>query len=280
MGIIEQLEKPGFRPSKSDRILIQYIREHPAEVPYTAIAELAQKSGVGESTITRFAKKMDCENLHEFKVKLAEELSQRKSQQIINSNIAFDEPAFVTGQKLLAADINVLEKTLASMPEGIIERCAETLMHAKEISFIGLGNSGFTAMDSAYKFFRIGLRCRGYDNSHDMIMAAALAKPGDLFVAVSHSGESREILQTVRLARQNGAGSIAITAESDSGIAGEAAAILSYAAKETVLETGSVTTKMAQIFVMDLIYTQIVKEMAGTASENKKKTALAMKLLG
>ena len=36
---------------------------------------------------------------------------------------------------------------------------------------------------------------------------------------------------------------------------------------------------MAQIFVVDLIYTQIVKEMAGTALENKKKTALAMNLL-
>ena len=279
MGIIEQLENPGFRPSKSDRILFQYIREQAAEIPYTAIAELAQKSGVGESTITRFAKKMGYENLHEFKVKLAEELSQRKGRQIINSNIALDEPALVTGQKLLAADINVLEKTLASMPEGIIERCSKTLMHAETISFIGLGNSGFTAMDFAYKFFRIGLPCKGYDNSHDMIMAAALAKPGDLFVAISHSGESREALQTVRLACKNGAESVAITAETDSTIAREAAIILSYAAKENLLETGSVMTKMAQIFVMDLIYTQIVKEMAGTALENKKKTALAMNLL-
>ena len=279
MGIIEQLDKPGFRPSKLDRALLKYIREQPAEVPYTAIAELAQKSGVGESTITRFAKKMGYDNLHEFKVKLAEELTQRKGRRIINSNIAFDESALVTGQKLLAADISVLEKTLASMPEGIVERCSKALMQAKEISFIGLGNSGFTAMDSAYKYFRIGLHCKGYDNSHDMIMAAALARPGDLFVAVSHSGESREVLQTVRLAVKNGAASVAITAEVDSSIARETAIVLSYAAKENLLETGSVTTKMAQFFVMDLIYTQIVKEMAGTALENKKKTALAMDLL-
>ncbi|MCH3960146.1 MAG: hypothetical protein LKE51_12630 [Selenomonas sp.] len=52
--------------------------------------------------------------------------------------------------------------------------------------------------------------------------------------------------------------------EVDSSIAKEAAIVLSYAAKENLLETGSVTTKMAQIFVMDLVYTQIVKEMAGT----------------
>ena len=68
MGIIEQLDKPGFRPSKLDRALLKYIREQPAEVPYTAIAELAQKSGVRESTITRFSKKMCYNKLHEFKV--------------------------------------------------------------------------------------------------------------------------------------------------------------------------------------------------------------------
>ena len=46
-----------------------------------------------------------------------------------------------------------------------------------------------------------------------------------------------------------------------------------------MLETGSILVKMAQFFVMDLIYTQVVKELDESAVINKQKTTEAMQLL-
>ena len=279
MGVLEQLEQPDFRPSRLDRCLLEYIREHAAEVPHTAIARLAEQSGVGEATITRFARKMGYSGLQAFKLALAEELTESTKRYIINSDISPTESSLVTGRKLLDANIGTLEKTLESLPENCIERCADCMLEAQRLFFIGLGNSGFVAMDSAYKFYRIGLDSRAMDDSHTMLIMASLAQPGDVVVAVSHSGASEEVRKALQLAKQNGAGAIAVTSDKASSIGRLADIHITYEAKESVLETGSITSKLAQFFIMDLIYTQIVKASPGRAAENKKKTAEATALL-
>ena len=141
---------------------------HVDAVPHTAIAHLAAESGVGEATITRFVKKMGFSSLQAFKLALARELTETSHRYIINNNIEAGETALETGRKLLDVNIGTLEKTLAALDEGVIERCAELMRQAKRLQFIGLGNSGFIALDSAYKFYRIGMESTGLDNGHSM----------------------------------------------------------------------------------------------------------------
>ena len=278
-SILEQLQAPEFKASKTDRILMEYIRANVENVPHTAIAHLAADSGVGEATITRFVKKMGFPNLSGFKLALARELTESSHRYIINNNIEAGESALETGRKLLDVNIGTLEKTLESLSDGVIERCAALMCAAKRLQFIGLGNSGFIAQDSAYKFYRIGLESFGLDNGHSMMIMAALARPGDVVAAVSHSGHSPEVLKAVRLAKENGATIIAITANRTSPLCEISNLVVPYQAEETLLETGSISVKIAQFFIMDLIYTQIVKEKPEMAVENKKRTTQAVNLL-
>ena len=278
-SILEQLQEPEFKASKSDRILMKYIQGNVESVPHTPIAHLSMDSGVGEATITRFVKKMGFANLPAFKLALARELTESSHRYIINNNIEAGETALETGRKLLDVNIGTLEKTLEALADGVIEHCAALMCEAKRLQLIGLGNSGFIAQDSAYKFYRIGLESFGLDNGHSMMIMAALARPGDVVAAVSHSGQSPEVLKAVQIAKENGASIIAITANQASPLCKEADLIVPYQAEETVLETGSISVKIAQFFIMDLIYTQIVKEKPEMAVENKKRTTQAVNML-
>ena len=279
ISILEQLDKPEFRPSKSDRAFMEYIRANAHAVPHTAIARLAAAAGVSESTITRFAKKMGYDSLQAFKVALAEELTEGTNRYIINRNIQAAESARDTGRKLLDANIGTLEKSLQLLPDGLIERCADWIREAPRLRFIGLGNSGFVARDAAYKFYRIGMDSMGLDNSHEMIIMASLVRPDDVILAVSHSGNSNEVRQTQGLAKKNGAKVILVTANRQAAMKAYADECVIYEAKESLLETGSITVKIAQFFLLDLIYTQVVKVMSDRAIENKQKTAQALSLL-
>ena len=107
----------------------------------------------------------------------------------------------------------------------------------------------------------------------------ALIQPGDVVIAISHSGASKEIVQAARLAKQNGARLIAITANSGSELRDCADLCISYRTRETMLETGSIVTKLTQVFIIDLIYTQVVKERPETSVKNKQRTADAVNLL-
>lgn len=279
MKLLERLENPDIKISKSDRKFIKYIKNNVETISHTVIAKLSEESGVGEATITRFVKKMGFKNLQEFKLALAEELKEKSNRYIINSRIDSNESSLITGRKLIDITIGTLEKTLESMPKNIIEKCAKNIRNAKHLFFIGLGNSGFTALDSAYKFYRIGIDASGSDNSHDMIIMASLAKEGDVFIAISHTGESPEIWQTIKLAKKNGVKTILITSDKERQLEKDVDFFITYEAKESLLETGSILVKMAQFFVMDLIYTQVVKELDESAVINKQKTTEAMQLL-
>ena len=79
---------------------------------------------------------------------------------------------------------------------------------------------------------------------------AALARAGDVLVAVSHSGHSPEVMKAVQLARENGAAVIAITANRKSPLCTAADLVVPYQAEETMLETGSISVKIAQFFIM------------------------------
>lgn len=276
MSILFQLEKPAFRPSKADQKLLAYLRENASMVPRMTISELAKACQAGEATVTRFVKKLGFGSMQEFKVALAAELTKNSRNYIINRDIAIGESALVTGRKLLEANVSTLERTLSALPDGLLEDCARQILAARRIVFIGLGNSGFTAKDSAYKFFRIGLNSVGIDNSHDMVMTAALAGKGDVVLAVSQSGKSPEVLHTLKMAYEHGAVCLLVTANRQAGQRAFIHRCIAYEAKESLLETGSITAKLAQFFIMDLLYTQVVKEIPEKALENKRRTAEAV----
>lgn len=278
MSILEQLESPTFKVTKSDKLLITYIKENIEDVFYKPISQIAKESNIGEATITRFVKKMNFNGLQDFKVTLAQEISTMNKKNIINKNIQNDEPALDTAKKLLNSNITTLENTVEIINSTDVHNCARLIINAKKVYFIGIGYSGIIAQDSNYKFMRIGLNCVSFDSSHTMIMMSSIMEEGDLIVAISHSGETEEIIKTVKLARDNNAKIISITENKNSELKDISDVHLSYVSGETVLETGSISSKLAQFFIIDLVYTQVVKELSNEAIERKIKTTNAIKL--
>ena len=280
MGIIENLESPNFKVTKSDKILIEYIKNNIKDVFYKPISQIAKESNIGEATITRFSKKMGFNGLQDFKVTLAQEISSlSKNKNIINSNIENNEPVVDTAKKLLISNINTLESTVDIINGQDIHKSSQLIINAKRIYFVGIGYSGIIAQDSNYKFMRIGLNCVSFDSSHTMIMMASIMEKGDLLIAISHSGETDEIIKTVKLAKENEVDVISITKKKESSLKDISDIHLEYISEETLLETGSISSKLAQIFLIDLIYTQVVKEISSEAIDRKIKTTDAIKTL-
>lgn len=278
MSILEQLESPTFKVTKSDKLLIAYIKENIDDVFYKPISQIAKESNIGEATITRFVKKMNFNGLQDFKVTLAQEISTINKKNIINKNIQNDEPALDTAKKLLSSNVTTLENTVEIINSKDVHDCARLIINANKVYFIGIGYSGIIAQDSNYKFMRIGLNCVSFDSSHTMIMMSSIMEEGDLIIAISHSGETEEIIKTVKLAKANNAKIISITENKNSELKDISDVHLSYVSGETVLETGSISSKLAQFFIIDLVYTQVVKELSNEAIERKIKTTNAIKL--
>lgn len=280
MSILEKLDTPDFKATKSDKLLIEYIKNNLEEVVYKPISQIAKEINIGDATITRFARKMGFSSLQDFKVTLAQEISTNvNNKNIINSSIENDEPAIDTAKKLLNSNINILANTVDILNGEDIHRCSELIANARRIYFIGIGYSGIIAQDSNYKFMRIGLNCSSFDSSHTMIMMSSIMEEGDLIIAISHSGETQEVIKAVKIAKENNVKIISITENKESSLKEISDVHLGYISGETILETGSISSKLAQIFIIDLVYTQVVKEKFNESLERKLKTTNAIKLI-
>ncbi|WP_296897030.1 MurR/RpiR family transcriptional regulator [uncultured Megamonas sp.] len=279
MKILHQLDRPKFKASKSDKILIKYIKENAEKFCTTPIALLATKCKVSEATITRFVRKMGFSSLQLFKLTLTEEMVKNEKRTIISRDITSNESIIITANKLLANNIATLEQTVSDLDEETLLKTVNMLKESERIFFIGLGNSGFVADDSAYKFMRIGFNTRGIDNSHLIMLHMALLHENDVVVVISHSGESFEIIKAVELAKKNSTKLIVITSNRDTVLKEYADACIFYETRESTLETGSITTKLTQIFIIDLLYTQVVKDTMDLASAFKQRTTEAINIL-
>lgn len=278
MSILKQLEEPNFKATKSDKILIEYIKKNIEDVFYKSISQIAKESGIGEATITRFSKKMGYSGLQDFKVTLAREISGLQNRKIINRSIENDEGVMESARKLFNSDIRILENTFNIIDGDDIEKATDMIINAKKIFFMGIGYSGMTAEDSNYKFTRIGFNCMALDSSHNMIMMASIMDEDDVVVAISHSGETDEMIKAVKIAKSNGASVISVTEDKSSRLKDISDISLGYFSGESILETGSISSKMAQFFIIDLVYTQVVKEKSSEVVERKIKTTDAIKL--
>ena len=59
---------------KSEKLVADFILEHPADVVASTMAQAAEKMGVSEPTLNRFCKALNYSGFNEFKLTLAQQL--------------------------------------------------------------------------------------------------------------------------------------------------------------------------------------------------------------
>ena len=276
MGILEQLENPKFKATKSEKTLIKYIKSDLDNIIYKSISIIAKESGVGEATITRFTKKLGFNGFQDFKVTLAKEISNKKNTSIINLHVHRDESVTETANKMLKSSINILEQKVKQIDLDLMCKCRDLIMNAKRVYFIGIGYSGIAATDINYKFMRIGFTTVPVTDSHTMVIMSSITNDDDVIVAISNSGTTKEVIKTVKQAKENGTKIITLTEDSDNPLRKLSDYELTYTSAETIFETGSISSKIPQIFLLDLLYTEVIKEMFSEAVEKKIKTTSAI----
>ena len=162
--------------------------------------------------------------------------------------------------------------TLAPFDFEELKKVTQALRMAKRIILFGVGSSGLTAEDFKFKLMRIGYPIDAVTNNHFMYMQASLMKEGDVAIGISHTGYSEETYKSLKLAKENGAITIALTHNMRSPITNVSDYVLVNGNRQGHIQGDSLGTRMTQLFVLDLIYMLIVQANPGSALEFKQKT--------
>lgn len=268
--------------TKSEKKVAYIVTQNPKQVMYSSITDLAEIAGVGDTTIIRFCRKLGFKGYQNFKMALAQEISSNNNASgvVLNEEILDDDTTEEVIQKLYAINSHAMQETLSLLKQEQVLQAIKIIEKSKKVHFYGIGASGVTALDAKYKFMRIGLNVDSFTDGHIMAMDASLMGKEDTVIGISYSGSTKDTLDALKIAQQAGANTICITHHTKSPITQYADIILLTGSREGPLQGGAVTTKIAQLFVIDILYTEVFRANKQIAGESKKKTgdAIAEKL--
>ncbi len=252
--------------SKMEKKSAGYMVENQSELIYTSITELAEQIGTSESTITRVCTKLGYKSFQELKVNVAKELAT--PQEKIHEELNVDDSSEMIIEKIFSSAIQALTMTQRSLDADAVTRGIEAICNAGRLVVIGNGNSGAIAMDAAHKFLRLGLDAVSYTDGHLQMIAMVSLKPGDVVIAFSHSGSSRDAIDAVKIAKERGATVITITKSGKSPLSKYTDIKLYTRSRETKYRTYAIASRMAELTIIDTLYTGVALRMSDKAIEN------------
>lgn len=240
----------------------------------TSLKEIATEAGVSEAMVVKITKKLGFAGYREFRTALTQ-YNQLPTAEM-HQELSVDDTSQEIIQKVFRTSIQALEETLAIMDVEAFDRAADLIQGARQRDFYGVGGSAQIARDVAHKFLRVGVRASVYDDSHMMLMSAALLGYDDIAIGFSHSGNTMAVIEAMQLARRNGARTIAITNYNESPLAQNADVVLCSTAQGSPLMGENAAARIAQLNILDAVFVAVAQRNYGAAENNLKKTMAAV----
>lgn len=270
-----KFDRKDLKLSKNELLIYEFIQKNPSALFTENIEAAAERLEISPSALTRFAKRFGYKGFPQLKMDLMMHVSLLKEKE---NNFMFDlEDDFSTFlQKEKEFCLEIVKKTFENIEVQALEKVIHSLSEAKQIFLVGVGNSGQVCEDLYTKLLRFGLSARYSKDSHLQISGLSFVEKTDAVLAISYSGESKEILSCVELAKEKGAKVIALTQKKESALAKLADFTLLLPPMETALRIGAIASRNASLIYTDLLLLGIYRKRAEYFNERIIQTRIAI----
>ena len=180
------------------------------------------------------------------------------------------------GQKLLHANTLAMAQTLEQLDPRALDRAAVLLARARNVYCMGQGGSMILAQEAAHLFSTCWPHYHAVSGSHIQAITASLLGEEDVVLFFSYSGSTRDILDLMQVVRGRGCRVILITRFPKSPGAVMADVVLQCVCDEGPLQLGTVPARVAQLFLVDLLFNEVCRRDLDAAMQNREQTASAL----
>ena len=258
----EKISQMYYELTASEKKTADYVLGHRNETQYMSIAELAEESGVAEATVSRFCRRLGYEGYNVFKLAIANATAaQRGGPDALSGQIEEGDSLEDLCRKLYAADQNAMAQTLALIRPERITEAVDLIENAQRVVCMGQGGSMLMASEAAHLFSTVGARFYAISDSHTQSITAANMGEKDVILFFSYSGATRDMVETLSVARERGARVILVTRFLKSPGVAQASVALPVGSNESPLQLGSIPARIAQLFGGKDGYLKAVREL-------------------
>lgn len=246
---------------RSEKKVADWLFSHSGEVLPYSITDLASKCESSEATIVRFSKRLGCRGYQDLKLTLAKEHEKK----VVAPVITKDDDCYSIFEKVCNDAYMSLERTKKTLSAENMSRATEIISGARRVVLIGLGTSAQVAEDASNKLLRAGCNSSAYADTHMQAIAVSQLKAGDVVIGISQSGSSKDIVESMKVARARGATTISITSKERSPIARQSDILLLTDTEETMHSTLGLNSHISRLILIDALCYKIVYQNTALA---------------
>jgi len=264
------LEKLKQSEITSERKLAAQILENPNAIINMSITDLAKQAHVSSSAIVRLCKKLDVKGYQDLRFAIAKEIFSRKysNKKDLQSTLYYDKSSTVVD--IVSTILEVVSDAIIKIDKLInrenIEIAVERIRKARSILLTGTGASGIVGKDFHQKLCRLGYISQFDEDPEIQTMSACSLTEQDVVIAISYSGERKNLIRTISEAKKNKAFIIAITRFKPTSLIKLADIAIYVPDTESLYREGALISRLCQLIVVDIIYSSLIaKDMDNSA---------------
>ncbi len=195
-----------FTPT--ERKIADYIEAHQEDVRGMSSIALAEAAGVSQPAIIRFSKKLGYGSYKQ----MINDVGVEQADEFINMDVEETEDTVTTMALLSKQYSTIVNMTFALNDVEQIDQAVQYIYQARKIVISGYSERNYYLSEYlCYRLMNIGLEA--YTGTHGSMIYGQLlnCQAGDVLILLSESGETRDLVNYARVAKQRGIRIISIT---------------------------------------------------------------------
>lgn len=247
--LLANLHNSFKRLTEAEKKIAGFMLENPEKAVRMTAREVAEACQTAQSAVVRLSKTLGFSGFRELKIELAASLGRQTPPKPHSAEDGVED----IFHKVFSSSIKTLRDTLTLLDFSMLRELSEVLEKAERIHIFGVGTSSPIAQDAAYRFSQMGLTAYAYSDVLFMNVAAGNMKKGDVAIGVSHSGQTKAVVDAVLRAKEAGAVTVALTSFRESLLSKECAYKMVVYSDEENYPVEAVSARVAHMCVMDAL---------------------------
>ena len=260
---IIKLKECYGRLSKSEKIVADYILKNKLTASDLTISELSKKTNVSCSTINRLALNLGYDGYKEFIKSLylnAHNDEKELHKHIYDVDIDDDFNLSIKEVASLVCSLNIeaITNTYKMLDMKTLNKVIKLIDKAQRVVIFALSGSIVVAKDMLFKLERLGIACQVSDNYHSLLANASTLKKNELAVFISYSGNTKEVIEAAKLAKETEATVVGITMVGNNQLSKLVDYSIQHSSVDRGIKTFSTRSRVVQENIVDMIFIGLV----------------------
>jgi len=209
--LLRQIKNTLPELRKSEKLVADFVLKNPKSIVTMKTAEASSAMGISEPTLIRFCKALGFSGYQEFKINLSQQLAA--DDYFVMYEIEEDDSIHELCEKVFDTTISEILNVRSQIDQDILESAIEALANAKRVEVYAFGGSDPVAMDAQHKFFRLKISSSFISDPHIQLMSANSLSKNDVVLAISQSGTTSALIDSVKILKKSGVKVVGIMPE-------------------------------------------------------------------